>query len=76
MRRLTDQGVELVNEARPLIKVLPSLLGESEPKKYLVLFQNDKELRPTGGFITAYAIFTLDKGIIKLERQDDIYNFG
>ncbi|GIW57658.1 MAG: hypothetical protein KatS3mg083_603 [Candidatus Dojkabacteria bacterium] len=74
MRKLTDQGVELVNEARPLIKVLPSLLGESEPKKYLVLFQNDKELRPTGGFITAYAIFTLDKGIIKLERQDDIYN--
>lgn len=74
MRKLTDQGVELVNEARPLIKVLPSLLGESEQKKYLVLFQNDKELRPTGGFITAYAIFTLDKGIIKLERQDDIYN--
>lgn len=63
MRKLTDQGVELVNEARPLIKVLPSLLGESEPKKYLVLFQNDKELRPTGGFITAYAIFTLDKEI-------------
>ncbi len=74
MRQLTDQGVELVNEARPLIKVLPSLLGESEQKKYLVLFQNDKELRPTGGFITAYAIFTLDKGIIKLDRQDDIYN--
>lgn len=73
VKLLTDQGVEFVDEARPLIKVLPSLLGEKEEKKYLVLFQNDKELRPTGGFITAYAIFRLDKGVIKLDRSDDIY---
>lgn len=73
VRELTDQGVAFVNEARPLIKVLPALLGESEQKKYLVIFQNDKELRPTGGFITAYSIFTVDKGILKVERSDDIY---
>lgn len=74
LKTLTDQGVQFVDEARPLVKVLPSLLGESEDKKYLVLFQNDKELRPTGGFITAYAVFRLEKGVIKLDRQDDIYN--
>jgi hypothetical protein len=73
LKSLTDDGVTFVDQARPLIKVLPSLLGESEEKKYLVLFQNDKELRPTGGFITAYAIFTLDKGVIKLDRSEDIY---
>ena len=72
-RTLTDQGVEFVDQARPLIKVLPSLLGESEEKRYLVLFQNDKELRATGGFITAYAIFRIDKGVLKIERSDDIY---
>lgn len=72
-RDLTDQGVLFVDQARPLIKVLPSLLGESEEKRYLVLFQNDKELRPTGGFITAYAIFKIDKGVISIERSDDIY---
>jgi hypothetical protein len=74
LQELTDQSVAFVDEARPLIKVLPSLLGEKEEKKYLVLFQNDKELRPTGGFITAYAIFRIDKGIIEVERDDDIYN--
>jgi cell division protein FtsL len=74
LRTYTDQGVEFVEDARPLIKVLPSLLGEKESKKYLVLFQNDKELRPTGGFITAYAIFSVDKGQINVERSDDIYN--
>lgn len=73
LRTLTDEGVTFVNEARPLIKVLPSLLGESKEKKYLILFQNDKELRPTGGFITAYAVFRIDRGIIHVDRSDDIY---
>lgn len=74
IRDLTDQGTTFVTDAKPLVKVLPSLLGEKEAKKYLVLFQNDKELRPTGGFITAYAIFNIDKGVIKIERSEDIYN--
>ncbi len=73
VKTLTDQGAGFVDQARPLIKVLPSLLGENEDKRYLVLFQNDKELRPTGGFITAYAIFKLTNGVIKLEKSDDIY---
>ena len=70
---IVDQGVTFINDARPLIKILPSLLGDPKEKKYLVLFQNDKELRPTGGFITAYAVFRIDKGIIHVDRSDDIY---
>lgn len=74
IRDITDGTATFVSDAKPLVKVLPSLLGESEAKRYLVLFQNDKELRPTGGFITAYAIFNIDKGVIKIERSEDIYN--
>lgn len=74
VKTYADEGVVFVNEARPLIKVLPSLLGESKPKKYLILFQNANELRPTGGFLTAYAIFNVDKGKISVDRSDDIYN--
>lgn len=74
VKTLTKQGSEFVNEAKPLVKVLPSLLGEDEPKKYLVLFQNDKELRSTGGFLTAYAIVSIDKGVIKVEKSEDIYS--
>src|SRR5207248_3318767 len=58
---------------KPLIKILPSLLGQPDQKKYLVLFQNDKELRPTGGFITAYAIFNVKGGVITVETSNDIY---
>ncbi|MBI5122408.1 DUF4012 domain-containing protein [Candidatus Roizmanbacteria bacterium] len=70
---LANAAATSITDAKPLVKALPSLLGESESKKYLILFQNDKELRPTGGFITAYAIFQVDKGVIKIERSDDIY---
>jgi hypothetical protein len=73
MRTMAKDGVTFIDEARPLIKVLPQLLGQPEEKKYLLIFQNDKELRPTGGFITAYAIFNVNKGVIKVEKSDDIY---
>lgn len=74
VKELVDGTTGFVGQAQPLIKVLPSLLGESEQKKYLVLFQNANELRPTGGFLTAYAIFTIDKGKITVEKSTDIYN--
>lgn len=73
IKNLTDQGVDFIDEAKPLIKILPNLLGEPKDKKYLVLFQNDKELRPTGGFITAYAVFRISRGIINVDKSDDIY---
>jgi hypothetical protein len=73
IRTLTDEGSTFISDAKPLIKILPSLLGDPTEKKYLVLFQNDKELRPTGGFMTAYAIFRVDKGIIHVDSSSDIY---
>ncbi len=74
LRTLTDQSVTLIDSSRPLIKILPVLLGEPDDKKYLIIFQNDKELRPTGGFITAYSVFRLDSGVVHVETSNDIYN--
>lgn len=73
LKALTNGAVVAVEDGKPLIKLIPQLLGEKEEKKYLVVFQNDKELRPTGGFITFYAIFRIDKGVIKVDRAGDIY---
>lgn len=69
-----DEAATFVTQAKPLIKVLPSLLGEPTEQKYLVLFQNDKELRPTGGFMTQYAIFSVAHGVIRVDNSSDIYN--
>jgi hypothetical protein len=62
-----------VSEARPVLQVAPSMLGQPTPKTYMLIFQNDKELRATGGFMTAYAFLTLDKGKISSTQSDDIY---
>ena len=70
---LLDQASTLVNDAQPLLESLPYILGIDTPRKYLVLFQNDAELRATGGFITAYAILAVDKGKISTVQSDDIY---
>jgi hypothetical protein len=61
-------------EIKPVVEVLPSVLGFPDKKKYLILFQNDGELRPTGGFITAYSIFDLESGKARATRSDDIYS--
>ncbi|TSC53618.1 MAG: Uncharacterized protein LiPW16_347, partial [Microgenomates group bacterium LiPW_16] len=75
-KNLTEEVTGLFISARPLLEIAPRLLGEPQPKRYLVLFQNDKELRSTGGFITAYAIFRLEKGKMRVEASDDIYKLG
>lgn len=75
-KNLTKETTNLFISARPLLEIAPKLLGEPEPRRYLVLFQNDKELRPTGGFITAYAIFRLERGKMIVEASDDIYKLG
>lgn len=73
VKSVIDNAANLFVNAQPLLTNLPKILGEPEERRYLVLFQNDKELRPTGGFLTAYAQFRLDGGKMILEKSDDIY---
>lgn len=65
---------ELFVNAKPLIKKLPEILGSSEEKTYLILYQNDKERRATGGFLTFYAVFKIRNGKMSIYRSDDIYS--
>jgi hypothetical protein len=41
-----------------------TMLGAHGKRRYLVLFQNDRELRPTGGFIGSFALMDLEDGEI------------
>ncbi len=62
-----------IHQIRPLLTILPSMLGAPDPKKYLILFQNDKELRPTGGFITSVAYVSFNQGKFTVSDTGDIY---
>lgn len=53
---------------------LPYLLGLEGKRVYLVLFQNNMELRPGGGFIGSYGILSLDKGRITDFKVHDVYD--
>jgi hypothetical protein len=66
--------ISVVETSEPLIQKLPYILGIDSPRSYLLLFQNDKELRPTGGFMTAYAVMKVDKATFEPVSSNDIYN--
>ena len=70
-----DLMVKTFEEYQPVINKLPEIAGsgENNRKKYFVLFQNNNELRPTGGFLTAYAVIYMENGKITTEKSDDIY---
>lgn len=72
-KEVIENAANLFVNAKPLLVNLPKLLGYPTEKRYLVIFQNDKELRPTGGFMTAYAQFRFVSGKAILEKSEDIY---
>lgn len=45
-----------------LLVGVPELLGSKKPVTYLIVFQNEKEMRASGGLLTAYGLVTVDKG--------------
>lgn len=56
------------------IDVLPELLGFYGKRNYLILFQNNMELRPGGGFIGSYGLLSLDKGTVADFSIQDVYD--
>jgi len=49
------------------------LLGDKVPHSYLVLLQNNRELRATGGFIGSYILIDLNDGAITKMETKDVY---
>jgi hypothetical protein len=73
-----QDAVDKSQEYLPILKnaaeALPNVLGYKKEKTYLLWFQNDKELRPTGGFLTAYGIAKVKNGKLLDVTSDDIYS--
>ncbi len=77
-----DQVAQIVDQAAPslalLEKYLPSLLnvaGAEGPRTYLVLFQNNAEIRATGGNPAASSVLVVDNGRMQLKEQSDSMAF-
>lgn len=60
-------------------EVLKDFLGFNKAKTYLVLFLNNTELRPGGGFMGAYAVVGIDKArfsVRKVEGTEILDNYA
>lgn len=78
-----ENGGEFLNNAsfdllssftQGALQIAPGLIGFEKEKRYLILFQNNMELRPGGGFIGSYGMLTLKEGKIKDFIIHDVYD--
>jgi hypothetical protein len=72
-KRPTSAALQLYTAGVQMAPAIPTLLGVDEPQTYLILVQNNHELRATGGFITAVGTITVDKGRLSGLEFTDSY---
>ena len=64
----------ILEKAVPLSQMIPALAGYPSEVNYLVMLQNNDELRPTGGFLGTYGILRIKDGDIVSFNTHDIYH--
>lgn len=74
IRIQVGEASDLLARLTPLSQILPALSGYPGKATYLVLFQNNDELRPTGGFLGTYGILETHYGDILRFDTHDIYH--
>ena len=62
--QLNDLEVNLA-QVLALPQLLQQMMASTEPKTYVVLFQNNSELRPTGGFFGSLALIEVAQGEVR-----------
>ena len=69
MQKKLREAAALSAKASYAVRLLPTMLGAEEKRTYLVLFQNNAEVRATGGIPGAFAVMTAHRGRISLGAQ-------
>lgn len=64
-----EKTANAVDLSSRLTSILPSILGANEPRNYLVLVQNNAEIRATGGLPGSLAVVRIENGQIDLRSQ-------
>ncbi len=67
LRRVGDITSGLSLAAR----ILPEAMGATSPRQYLLMFPNNAEVRSQGGNATAFAILSVDQGVMRIQPSLD-----
>lgn len=65
---------QTINLGRALIDLLPQIIATDGEKSYLVVLQDNRNLRPGGGSIRAYSLVTFNQGKLKEIKADMVEN--
>lgn len=83
LRSRFDTYVEFVTatdralgSAQTATEVLPGLVGADGPRDYLLVFQNNAEIRATGGLPGSWARVHAEDGLLTMEEQGSGADFG
>ncbi|WZH52215.1 MAG: DUF4012 domain-containing protein [Nocardioides alkalitolerans] len=70
------RAARVLDSADRAVQVMPSMLGADGPRQYLLIFQNNAEIRAGGGLPGSAALVTAVDGQIELARQVAGSSFG
>jgi len=83
LRSKYDELADRVSEAAGLLdtadrglRVLPTMLGADGPRSYLLVFQNNAEIRALGGLPGAISVVTADDGKLEMTTQTTAVAMG
>lgn len=76
LRNALSSVAQQADVANRIVQLAPAMLGHDGDRKYLLLFQNNAELRAGGGIPGAVALLDVQDGRIHLENQSAGGSFG
>lgn len=62
VRGLLETAQTSLRDIQAIQNLMLSVLGDAQARRYLLVFQNPSELRPTGGFMGSFADVIVDRG--------------
>ncbi len=71
-----EQASTLTHRASYAVRLLPPMLGADGPRTHLLLFQNNAEIRATGGIPGAVAVLRARDGKLDIVDQGSARDFG
>lgn len=73
-KKTLTEAKEITSKASQALDLLPEMLGtDGKRREYMVLLQNESEIRPNGGFIGSYGILSFENGKLLNFEINDIY---
>lgn len=71
-----DSARAAARAATTAARLMPSMLGRDDTRRYLLLIQNNAESRATGGIAGSYAVITARRGKLTMGRQGSSTDFA